>query len=79
MPYTDEMIANAPADALGQATPDSDYAERRGRALRRGHAACGPFDGEPGPVTEMDALVAYLQVLGKLTDAAARQQRPWAE
>ena len=28
------------------------------------------FDGEPSELTEMDALVAYLQVLGRLTDAA---------
>ena len=28
------------------------------------------FDGDPGRVTEMDALVAYLQILGGLTDAA---------
>jgi cytochrome c oxidase cbb3-type subunit 2 len=30
------------------------------------------FDGAPGELTEMDALVAYLQVLGHLTDAAAK-------
>ena len=28
------------------------------------------FDGKPGELTELDALVAYLQILGKLTDAA---------
>jgi cytochrome c oxidase cbb3-type subunit 2 len=28
------------------------------------------FDGAPGALTEMDALVAYLQILGRLTDAA---------
>ena len=26
------------------------------------------FDGRPDRVTEMDALVAYLQILGRLTD-----------
>ena len=31
------------------------------------------FDAAPGRVTEMDALVAYLQILGRLTDAAHRQ------
>ena len=31
------------------------------------------FDGDASSLTEMDALVAYLQVLGKLTDAAQRQ------
>ena len=38
VPYTDEMIANATNDALGQATPDSDSRGRRHRALRRSHA-----------------------------------------
>jgi cytochrome c oxidase cbb3-type subunit 2 len=28
------------------------------------------FDGDTGSVTEMDALVAYLQILGRLTDTA---------
>ena len=64
------MIDNATADAYGQAAPG--YAARGGRrpsatARRR---TCGPFDGEPGALTEMDALVAYLQILGRLTDAA---------
>src|SRR5947199_86696 len=31
-----------------------------------------PFDGLPNELTEMDAVVAYLQVLGHLTDAAAK-------
>ena len=38
VPYTDEMIANATGDALGQATPDSDFAGGVDRALRRGNA-----------------------------------------
>ena len=33
------------------------------------------FDGKPGELTEMDALVAYLQILGKLTDAAHKPSR----
>ena len=28
------------------------------------------FDGDPDRLTEMDAVVAYLQILGRLTDAA---------
>lgn len=65
VPYTDEMIANASRDAAGQANPDSDaaaaVAERYGEAttLRQ-------FSGTPR-LTEMDAVVAYLQVLGQLT------------
>jgi cytochrome c oxidase cbb3-type subunit II len=69
VPYTDEMIANAPADAYGQAAPESPYAD--GVTKRYGEATnVRSFDGVPGVLTEMDALVAYLQVLGRLTAAA---------
>ena len=69
VPYTDAMIENAGADAMGQATPESGYAA--GVAERYGEATnIRVFDGEPGRLTEMDALVAYLQILGRLTDAA---------
>ncbi|SEO06960.1 cytochrome c oxidase cbb3-type subunit 2 [Rhodospirillales bacterium URHD0017] len=69
VPYTDDMIANARADAYGQAAPDSPLAEGVGK--RYGEATnVRPFDGAPGVLTEMDALVAYLQILGHLTDAA---------
>ena len=67
VPYTDVMIANATADAYGQAAPDSPAAE--GVTTRYGKATTiRVFDGAPGRLTEMDALVAYLQVLGRLTD-----------
>jgi cytochrome c oxidase cbb3-type subunit 2 len=72
VPYTDDMIANATADATGQATPGS----REARALvqRYGRAtSVSFFDGDQNRLTEMDAVVAYLQVLGRLTDAAHRQ------
>ena len=69
VPYTDEMIATARADAYGPATPDSPLAE--GVSTRYGEATnVRAFDGVPGELTEMDALVAYLQILGRLTDAA---------
>ena len=69
VPYTDDMIANASKDAYGQAAPDSPYAD--GVTQRYGKATTvRVFDGKPGDLTEMDALVAYLQVLGHLTDAA---------
>ncbi len=69
VPYTDEMVANASADAFGQAVPDSPQAE--GVTKRYGAATnVRAFDGVPGALTEMDALVAYLQILGRLTDAA---------
>jgi cytochrome c oxidase cbb3-type subunit 2 len=69
VPYTDEMIANAAADASGQANPDTATAE--GVVARYGEATqVRAFDGTPGRPTEMEALVAYLQILGRLTDAA---------
>lgn len=69
VPYSEEMIANATADAFGQAVPDSGRAA--GVAERYGEDTnIRSFDGEPNRVTEMDALVAYLQVLGRLTEAA---------
>ena len=72
VPYTDEMIANATNDAYGQTAPDSEFAT--GVAERYGEATnIRAFDADAASVTEMDALVAYLQVLGRLTDAAHKQ------
>ena len=69
VPYTDDMIASASADALGQALPDGTLAE--GVVSRYGEATnVRAFDGRPDRLTEMDALVAYLQILGGLTDLA---------
>ncbi|MFC7705806.1 cytochrome-c oxidase, cbb3-type subunit II [Plastorhodobacter daqingensis] len=64
VPYTDEMIVNARADFLAQADADSDFdalVERYPGAQVRN------FDGRPG-VSEMDALIAYMQMLGTLVD-----------
>ncbi len=72
VPYTQEMVDNAVQDARGQATPDTDAAT--GVAQRYGEAThVRAFDGDPARLTEMDALVAYLQILGKLTDKAYEQ------
>lgn len=69
VPYDEHMIANAVDDALAQSRPDSEDAE--GVHERYGEdVAVRAFDGDPSRLTEMDALVAYLQSLGKLTDAA---------
>jgi cytochrome c oxidase cbb3-type subunit 2 len=71
VPYTDDMIANAAIDAMGQAAPDSPLAD--GVTKRYGKATTmRAFDGRPDQLTEMDAMVAYLQVLGRLTDAAVK-------
>jgi len=72
VPYTDAMIENAIADARGQAAPDTPGAEGVGQ--RYGEATnVRAFDGDAAKLTEMDALVAYLQILGRLTDAAHRR------
>lgn len=72
VPYTDEQIAFATQDAYGQANPDS--AEASGVMERYGAATnVRLFDGT-GPLTDMDALVAYLQMLGTLTDVAHEEQ-----
>ena len=71
VPYTDDMIANASADAIGQANPDSPLAEGVTKRYGKG-TTVRAFDGRPGQLTEMDAMVAYLQILGRLTDAAVK-------
>ncbi len=66
VPYSDEQIANAVADLKAQGNPDDPGVQallkRYPRALAR------DFDGNPAALTEMDALVAYMQVLGTMVD-----------
>lgn len=66
VPYTDDMIANAKADLEAQASPDSAGIEAMQK--RYGNASARDFDGDPKRITEMDALIAYLQMLGTLVD-----------
>ena len=65
VPYTDEQVQDAVADLEAQATPDADT---EALLKRYPKAKTGDFDGKPGEITEMDALVAYLQMLGTLVD-----------
>ncbi|EKF17588.1 cytochrome-c oxidase, cbb3-type subunit II [Nitratireductor pacificus] len=65
VPYTEEMVANANADIRAQADPNADTS---GIEERYPKAVLGDFDGNPSALTEMDALVAYLQMLGTLVD-----------
>ncbi len=65
VPYSDEMMQNAKADLAAQADPNADTA---GLLARYPKAKVGDFDGNPAQLTEMDALVAYLQMLGTLVD-----------
>ena len=73
VPYTDADIQNAKADLLAQADPDADTADL---AKRYPKMQARDFDGDPKRLTEMDALVAYLQMLGTLVDfqSAAPQE-----
>ena len=64
VPYTDEMIEAGRDDFMAQADPDSDYdalLERYPGAQVRN------FDAQPG-ISEADALIAYLQILGTMVD-----------
>lgn len=66
VPYTDDMIKNARADLMIQVDPDArgarDFQARYPKAVVR------QFDGNKAYVSELDALVAYLQMLGTLVD-----------
>ena len=64
VPYTSEMLDAAVADFKTQADPDADTA---GIEARYGRVTVSNFDGMP-VLTEMDALVSYLQVLGTMVD-----------
>jgi cytochrome c oxidase cbb3-type subunit 2 len=66
VPYTADMIGNVAADVVAQATTDSpaaaDLAKRYPKAQAR------DFDGNPNRISEADALIAYLQLLGTQVD-----------
>jgi len=65
VPYTDIDIEKAPHDLFAQADPDLDADDL---VQRYAKAQVRDFDGDPTQVTEMDALLAYLQMLGTLVD-----------
>ena len=65
VPYTDEQIELAAADFTAQADPDGDW---DAVIERYPGAVVGDFDGNPDELTEMDALIAYMQMLGTLVD-----------
>ena len=75
VPYSDEAIGNAEADLRAQADPEADH---DGLLKRYSKGQVRDFDGNPQMVTEMDALVAYLQMLGTLVDfdSAKAQEQP---
>ena len=65
VPYTEEMVEVAATDVLAQADPDTDAYDDL--LERYPGAQIRNFDNEPG-VSEMDALIAYLQMLGSTFD-----------
>jgi cytochrome c oxidase cbb3-type subunit 2 len=65
VPYTDEQIANAVADARAQSDPAADNTD-----LLKRYPKAITVAGNGRVVTELDALVAYLQVLGTMVDFA---------
>ncbi len=66
VPYTDEMIQNAISDAVVQASNERDSEYLMNRYGEKVNVR--DFDGNPDKVSEMDALIAYLQVLGTMVD-----------
>ena len=73
VPYSKVDLAKANEDLKAQADPDADTTDL---VKRYPKAQARDFDGDPKRLTEMDALVAYLQVLGTMVDvnSAAAQE-----
>ncbi len=68
VPYSAKDIAQAEADLKAQADPEADAGDL---AKRYPKAQIRDFDGDPSRITEMDAVVAYLQMLGTLVDVSS--------
>ena len=66
VPYSKEMIDKATQDLEAQVNPESDNAEEL--VKRYPKAVVGNFDGDPSNISELDALIAYMQMLGTLVD-----------
>jgi cytochrome c oxidase cbb3-type subunit 2 len=65
VPYDAAMLENAEIDLKAQVDPEADVESLLARYPK---AVVADFDGNPGKLSEMDALVAYLQMLGTLVD-----------
>jgi cytochrome c oxidase cbb3-type subunit 2 len=66
VPYSPDMIAGAGADLRTQATTDDPGADDLEKRYPK--AQVRNFDGDPSRITEADALIAYLQMLGTSVD-----------
>jgi cytochrome c oxidase cbb3-type subunit 2 len=81
VPYTDEMIENAEGHLYAQADPDEKGYDYLDSLLEQYDSASGregtvefrDYDGDPRRITEMDAIVAYLQMTGTLVDFSTYQ------
>jgi cytochrome c oxidase cbb3-type subunit 2 len=77
VPYSDIDIEMAESDLFAQANPELDPGDLEERYPK---AQIRDFDGDPSRVTELDALIAYLQMLGTLVDVdSAAAQAELAE
>ena len=77
VPYSDIDIEMAEQDLFAQANPELDVGDLEERYPK---AQIRDYDGDPSRITEMDALVAYLQMLGTLVDVdSAAAQAELAE
>ncbi len=65
-PYTADMVTNAKDDLVSQS--NEDLGDPEALLGRYPKAKVGDFDGDPKRITELDALIAYLQMLGTLVD-----------
>jgi cytochrome c oxidase cbb3-type subunit 2 len=68
VPYTDEMIENAKADLERQVDPAAEGVKEF--LARYPKAQVRQFDDDPSTISELDAVIAYLQMLGTLVDFA---------
>ena len=78
VPYTQDQIDHAKEDLEAQADPNADGLDAMQKRYPKTQAR--DFDGDPTHITEGDALIAYLQMLGTLVDfktyqAAAPENR----
>ena len=65
VPYTPEMVQSAMTDVFAQVNPDHDGVDDL--LARYPKAQVRNFDGQPA-ITELDAIIAYMQMLGTLVD-----------
>jgi cytochrome c oxidase cbb3-type subunit 2 len=66
VPYTEEMVKLAVSDLRAQVEEFAD--DEAGFHERYPNSVMRDFDNNPDMISEMDALIAYLQMLGTLVD-----------